>query len=359
MRLKTKKILAILLPVQIIVIKLLGNFPEFIERYYSNGLYPFLSKMSRFLLGWIPFSVGDVLYGALIIYSARWIFKNRNNFRLIPLQLGVSVLAFLSLLSFAFHLFWGMNYYRVPLHKTLNINTEYNTEQLIIVTQQLIENANSIHSQITKNDSLKVSVPNTQTEVFKKISNGYQHVSKTHPQLTYQNRSIKKSLLSLPLTYMGFSGYLNPFTNEAQVNNMISSYHFPFVSCHEIGHQIGYAAENETNFIGYLAAKYNDDIYFKYAAATFAVRNCLNELYRRDAKNCKQLSNTLHLGIHKNFKESRTFWNSYQNPIEPIFKFGFDLFLKSKNQDKGIKSYSYVVALIVNEEMQFIQKLKD
>jgi hypothetical protein len=24
--------------------------------------------------------------------------------------------------------------------------------------------------------------------------------------------------MSLPLTYMGFSGYLNPFTNEAQVN---------------------------------------------------------------------------------------------------------------------------------------------
>ncbi len=351
MTLKTKKILAFLLPIQIIVIKFLGNFPEFIEQYYSNGLYPILSNIARFLLGWIPFSIGDIFYGTLLVFALRWVFKNKNNFRLIPMQLGISIIAFLSVLSFAFHLFWGINYYRKPLHETLNINTKYNTQQLITVTQQLIKNANSIHSEITKNDSLKVRIPYTQTEVFKKTKNGYNTLSEIYPSLKYQNRSIKKSLLSLPLTYMGFSGYLNPFTNEAQVNDMISSYHFPFVSCHEIGHQIGYAAENETNFIGYLAAKHNNDIYFKYAAVTFAVRNCLNELYRRDAETCKQLSNSLHLGVRNNFKESRFFWNSYQNPIEPIFKFGFDLFLKSQNQTKGIQSYSYVVALIVNEEI--------
>jgi capsule polysaccharide export protein KpsC/LpsZ len=45
--------------------------------------------------------------------------------------------------------------------------------------------------------------------------------------LNMKNRSVKKSLLSLPLTYMGFAGYLNPFTNEAQVNDKIPMYNFP------------------------------------------------------------------------------------------------------------------------------------
>jgi len=39
---------------------------------------------------------------------------------------------------------------------------------------------------------------------------------------------------------------------------------------------------------------------------------------------------------------------SYQNPLEPLFKKGFDTFLKANNQAKGIESYSYAVALFVN-----------
>ena len=51
---------------------------------------------------------------------------------------------------------------------------------------------------------------------------------------------------------MGFSGYLNPFTNEAQVDILIPKYQLPTTASHEVAHQLGYAAENEANFIGIL-----------------------------------------------------------------------------------------------------------
>jgi len=348
---KTKKIVAVLLPIQIVMIKILGSFPNFIEQYYSNGFYLFVSKLERFLWGWIPFSIGDVFYGLLLFFALRWLYQNKNNWRLIPMQLSVHVVAFLSIISFVFHLFWGMNYYRVPLHKTLKLHNKYTTEQLIEVTQKLITETNAIQYQITKNDSIKVSIPYSVTELLLKTENGYNTLSKHYPTLTYKQLSLKKSLFSFPLTYMGFSGYLNPFTNEAQINYLPPKYHLPLTACHEMGHQMGYAAENETNFIGYLAAKHNDDMYFKYAATTFAVRYCLNELYLRDKKTCDKLYEQLHVGVRKNFEDSRHFWKAHQNPIEVALKWGFDLFLKSKNQSKGIDSYSYVVALIVNEEI--------
>ena len=42
------------------------------------------------------------------------------------------------------------------------------------------------------------------------------------------------------------------------------------------------------------------------------------------------------------------FWKSYENPFETISKTVWDRFLKVNNQTNGIKSYNYMVGLIVN-----------
>ena len=115
-----------------------------------------------------------------------------------------------------------------------------------------------------------------------------------------------------------------------------------------MAHQLGYAAENEANFIGCLAAINNEDIYFKYSGNIFALRHCLNEIYKRDIKIYESIIEDVNKGILKNYQESYDFWMSYQNPLEPIFKSTFNSFLKANNQDKGIESYSYAVALFVN-----------
>ena len=93
---------------------------------------------------------------------------------------------------------------------------------------------------------------------------------------------------------------------------------------------------------------YNDDIYYNYSGYANALRHCLNEVYRRDETTYKKLLTKINKGIRKNYQESYVFWNAYENPLEPIFKFTYGNFLKANNQDKGIESYSYAVALIVN-----------
>jgi hypothetical protein len=147
---------------------------------------------------------------------------------------------------------------------------------------------------------------------------------------------------------MGFSGYLNPFTNEAQVDGLIPKYNFPTTSSHEVAHQLGYAAENEANFIGSLAAIKHRNIYFNYSGYSFALSHCLNEIYARDKQQYEVIIKTINKGILKNYKEVNTFWQSYQNPLEPAFKISYNTFLKANNQSKGIESYNYVVGLLVN-----------
>jgi effector-binding domain-containing protein len=343
-----KFLLAISIIPQYLIVSWLSHYPEFIETYYSNGMYPFISKILRYAFGWLPFSVGDIIYTIAGIYIIRWLVLNKKRLIIDTKQWVLEVLTACSLLYFAFHLFWGMNYYRLPLHKTLNLDNTYSFEELQSVTEKLIEKANTIHLTITKNDTIKVHMPFTKNKLLTMSDKGYYSLAKTYPHLSHNPSSTKLSLYSLPLTYMGFSGYLNPLTNEAQIDGLIPLFKYPTTICHEKAHQIGYAAENETNFIGCLAAIYNDDIYFKYSGYIFALRHCLNEVYLRDETLYHTLVEKVNKGILKNYQESYEFWDSYQNPLEPLFKKTYSTFLKANNQDKGIESYSYAVALLVN-----------
>lgn len=343
-----KSILAFSIVLQIILLKIIARFPDVVEQLYSNGLYVYISKLMRYAFGWVPFSVGDILYTLATVYTLRWLFVNRKRIIKDTKAWILDVLSAVSIGYFAFHLLWAFNYYRLPLHKALNIEKDYTTEALIATTERLISTVNTVHIAITNNDTIKVDMPYSKTELLQKVPKGYDKLSKKFPHLAYQPKSVKRSIYSLPLTYMGFSGYLNPFTNEAQIDGLIPTFKYPTTASHEVAHQLGYAAENEANFIGSMAAMHHDDIYFKYSGYAFALRHCLHEIYRRDPKQYETLVTKVNKGILKNYQEVRDFWDSYQNPTEPLFKSTYDTFLKANNQIDGMESYSYVVALLVN-----------
>ncbi len=348
MQSKTKLFLTVLLPIQIIGIQILSLFPNLIEKVYSNGIYTYTSKILRYAFGWIPFSFGDILYLVLIVMLLRFIFrsifKRKNTWKVVLLDVGATI----SVIYASFHIFWGINYYRLPLHEILGIKDEYTEEELIHVSQKLIVQANILHQKLEPIDSLPIEIPYSKTEVFDKTIPAYKQSSEILPFLSYHPKSIKKSLLSLPLTYMGFSGYLNPITNESQVNSLILNYKAPTTSCHEQAHQLGFAKENEANFIAALVTMNYDDLYFKYSGTTFALKFCLNDLYIRNEEKAICLIEELRPGIRENYRKVNEFWDSYENPIEPIFKSTYDSYLKANNQPDGIETYSYVVALLVN-----------
>lgn len=348
MRKHLKLWIALSLIIQIVLLKILSKFPEFVERFYSNGVYQFIAKLMHYSFGWIPFSIGDILYTIAAIYILRWLYLNRKRIIKDTKNWILDIASALSIGYFAFHMFWAFNYYRVPLHQSLSIENDYTTEQLVAFTEKLIVKSNAIHRQITADDSAKINIPFTKRELIAMTPQGYDELARTFPHLAYHPVSLKRSIYSLPLTYMGFSGYLNPFTNEAQIDGLIPKYKYPTTCSHEMAHQLGYAAENEANFIGAMAAMHHKNIYFRYSGYTFALAHCLSDLYLRNPDKHQELLKLVNVGILKNYDEARQFWESYQNPSEIFFKNTYSGFLKANNQSGGIDSYSYVVALLVN-----------
>lgn len=348
MKKKSLIILAALLPVQIFMTGIFVDHSLFIETWYSRGIYPWVSRTMRFPLGFLPFSLGDFLYAVLVLLMLRWLaIRIRTRFRN-PKEWIFEAMASLSIIYGCFHIFWGLNYYRLPLHQALEIKNDYNTEELVKLSENLIISSNELYKNLSIEDSAAIEIPYSKQEIFKKTIEGYEHLSDEYPELVYHSPSLKRSLYSIPLTYMGFNGYLNPLTGEAQVNTQILKYKLPTTASHEVGHQLGFAKENEANFIACLATMNHPDPYFRYSGYTFALSYCLSEIYRRDPEKFEELKAKVSPGILENYREVEAFWLQHQNPFEPLFQATYNRYLIVNNQAEGLKSYSYVVALLVN-----------
>jgi len=342
------KLLTLFFIVQLLFITLISKFPSFVETYYSNGLYLFISSIFRTVLGWIPFSMGDIYYslvGVFLIVSIFRFFKNGfKNKRQRFFKFG----AYISLFYFLFNLFWGLNYYKDSLFNTLKLEQKaYSLDDLILLTDDLLKHTKRTHLNLTKNDTLKVELQESENALIQQVQIGYNELSVKFPRFKYKHKSIKKSLFSLPLTYMGFSGYFNPISGEAQVDYLVPKVNLPMISSHEVAHQLGYASESEANFIGFLAATHHTDDAFKFSGYSTALRYAIMAIYGKDSVKGKEIIDSLPKGIKKTFKESQDFWRSYQNKAEPFFKLFYDNYLKANQQKDGLKGYSKMVGLLV------------
>jgi len=353
-KLSVYQILSLLLVVQLILVKLLSYFPDAIEKYYAHGIYPFISKLFRIIFGWLPFSIGDVLYFfiglTLIIGIIKWI-KNTLKYKI---QQLFTFGAYLSVFYFLFHFLWAMNYHRNSLYTSLELEkTPYNLAELTQVTNRLLEHVKDTQMKLVNHDTLPVIIPYSKNEILSKTASAYDNLSTIYPEYQYQHISLKKSLFSLPLSYMGFSGYLNPLSGEAQVNYKVPKINLPAISCHEVAHQIGIASESEANFIGFIAATNYNDLYFKYAAYVKALRFSIAGLYFLDEEKANEFIEKIPKGVIKNIEESQAFWLSYQNELEPFFKLFYDNYLKANQQKDGMKSYNKMVDLLVAYHLKY------
>lgn len=361
-----------LLMLQVAFYYSLRFFPAFVESYYSQGIYPYISKAMRFGLGWIPFSFGDLMYSLGIIMILRWLWISKKDLIMLPFSIMLSrkrykkgvyaelasvrkryteLLFSLNIILFTFHVLWGFNYYRQPLNVTLEIEKEYSVKDLQKTVEDYAIISNRLHESLQPADSLPVAFNRSQKELFKIAPSGFENLKQSQLRQRLTPRSIKESLLTMPLTHMGYSGYLNPITGEAQTNAWINCYKTPVLILHEMSHQLGFAKENEANFVAIQAGLNHEDEYFQYSASIFGLKYLLNDLFTKDPEAFEKIKAQLRPGILRNYQELRDFWAPYNDSvIEKVSQATYNQYLKANNQPDGIKTYSYVVALLVNSK---------
>lgn len=333
-----------------LLIKLFSLFPEAVEKYYSQGIYLWLARFWRTVFGWAPFSIGDWVYCILIIWLlvalvkiVRTVRKKQAN-RMYWKNWLFKSLRLCLVVYIAFNLFWGLNYNRKGIAWQLDLATApIEKEDLVAVMQALRDKVNALdtvaHQRRMAIDSKKY--------LFEGAAAAYKELASKDKRFDYPAVSIKPSLFSYLGNYLGYTGYYNPLTGEAQVNTTVPLFVQPFTSCHEIGHQLGYAKENEANFAGYLAARESKDTLFQYSVYFDLYSYGRPYLYYQDSLLLKKMDSSLNKGVRNDFRELKKFAEKHANPIEVVIDKLYGQYLKANEQPDGKVTYGKVMVWLV------------
>jgi hypothetical protein len=335
---------------------------HWVEQYYYLQFYPKISTFLRLVFGWIPFSVGDVFYiifiitvvSSIIIFTKSFIQKKYNTQFL--LQSVHSFINALFVLYITFKLLWGLNYSRQGIHQQLNISEHENKkEQVIVFIEKLIEDANYYRKQIPDTTLPKIKFES----VVQETKAAYSKAKKQFPFLAINTFSLKQNLFSTAGNYLGYTGYYNPFTGEAQVRTDIPSILTPAIACHEVAHQLGYASEDEANFIAYLITNTSSNIYFRYSITLELLDYAFKDLMMKyikedDFKNYRftkfQLEDCCDIQVKRDRKEIKQFFLKNKKDISNISSSLYDQYLKLNKEKNGIEAYSNVVEIVLSYE---------
>lgn len=339
--------LAILTALLICLFALAGN-RLWIEKYYATGVYQPFAGALRALLGWVSFSVGDVIYGIVFLWL---LFKlGRNIFLLFRRKLtwNIFLRKFVNLFIIVFIAygilltFWGLNYSRKGIAYQLSLeHPVYDTQVLLKLQNIMVQQVNAAKSRTD------TALHPTTQQIFDSAVASYRMMEDTFPFLHYFNPSIKPSLYGSFGNYLGFTGYYNPFSGEAQVNATVPKFLLPSITVHEMAHQIGYAKEKEANFVGFLVGSHSNDPYFQYSAYLDLLMYTNTQVRYFDTLAASQALQRLSPLVKSDLLEWKAFSLSHESVFEPVAQWLYGKFLKINRQPMGMQSYDEVTSLVI------------
>ena len=340
MRIGIKKIIALLLIPQVLILSYFKNNPRIVEEYYSEFIYQYIFKFYSMLFSGFSIAIGDLLVLLALISSIIYfIFFFRfkiNDF--------INVFAVISITIFLFYSLWGLNYFKTPLLSKLDIG-EIKYESLQTTLDRLIDDANEAHLILGDEDSTLENLEFDKEEIISELK--LDNIKKFDKIST--TKFAKKSIIPKIFLYQGVSGYINPFTLEAIVVEEIPSIDFSITVLHEQAHQLGYAAEEDANFLAFISSINNQDPLIKYSGYVFGLSYLLNEIQINHNDDLSSFTDKINSGIIEDINSRKKFWQKYSNSIiNSLQNILYDFYLKSNNQKAGIASYSRIVNHIIN-----------
>jgi hypothetical protein len=354
-KLSKRYLLIFLLPLGWFLNNISMTFSHATEKYYSNGIYKVISRLIGIVLGWIPFSTAEILLPVLIL-TVLWrlgvlikrIIRNRRDGWILLRNYLLNGLVVISLIYFSFIILWGLNYNRMSYSQITGLEIRpSSTEELIELTEALLDDVNTLRQGIEENES-GVMIPFGGSKGgFARYAAGYKAAAQFVPELQGVYSRPKPLLFSPIIAYTNIWGIYSPFTVESNVNMKIPTPMLLSTMMHEIAHQAGFAREDEANYIAYLTCSLHPDIDFQYAGALFAVSYTMNAVYGQDKDAYRHLYERLDEGVKRDLAENAKYHEKYDGPIREAFSKSNDVYLKANNQKDGERSYGRMVDLLL------------
>lgn len=339
------------------LVALAGAFPQLTEQWYARWFYPILSKGLMIFTTRIPFSLAELivvlvvlLIIVLLIGGIRCALFHSQRLAdwwkglLSSLVLTAGVVAVLFLLT------GGLNYYRLTFTHYSGLEVAPSTvEELSGLCGQLIEEANALAGEVTRDDSGGMVITHDFTYTAESVSSAYAALADSFDGVLANGATArpKEVICSLVMSYCRITGGFFFFTGEANINTAVPDYSIPSTIAHELAHTCGFMREDEANYLAYLACEEADDPEVQYSGTMLALVHTINALASADREVYIQTVEGLSPQVWRDFALSSQYWDRYETNFGQFSEGVNDVYLRANSQEDGLRSYGRMVDLML------------
>ena len=245
---------------------------------------------------------------------------------------------------------WGLNYFAPPVNEVLQLPDEqYTTAQLRAATEYFRELAGESARLLPRNADGTL-----QGAGFDACADSVQtcfETMKTARGAPFDGSTarVKKLLSSRLCGKLGTTGVFVCLTGESCVSSTSYPAALPLTMAHEMAHRLGFAREDEANFVAVYACLGYGDANCRYSAAYLAYIYCYNSLAKADPTAASEVA----AGCSDLFRADLDATTEHYEKQESkaaseVFDKVYDGYLKSFSVESGVQSYGEVTDLLLN-----------
>ncbi len=322
-------------------------------KYANELVFSFYPALSRGILGVLadffglfPVAMWELLLLTLVFWGLYTMIRDFAQLKFFSWLSGLAVVLSAGGLIFVF--LWGLNYFAPPMHERVKLSGEqYTVKELKAATIYFRDRANQSAYEVQRDEEGRM-LPGDLGELAKQAGQGYERLGE---KMSCFRGSVAapKTLLSSPLMgATGTTGIFIAFTGESCISTTTYSASVPFTMCHEIGHRMAFAREDEANFAGFLACLENSEPEFRYSGYYTAFSYCYNALAREDPEGAKEVWRGVGRELAADGAAAAKHYQSLENEtLSSASSKVYDSYLKTFEVESGVQSYGEVTDLLL------------
>ena len=340
--------------------RLLSDKTAWIERVYSEGVYPLIRRLISAVTRVVPFSIAEfLLYGIVISIALLLLIRlvqllfTRNGFARLMRSLASILLAGGIVLNL-FYVTWGFNYFREPLAQRMELTiTSRSVDELEAFVRKTATEARELRATLHENADGVFEPEESRGTLFLSLRDAYATLHGAIPVIPGNPTRAKQIFWSQGLSWQGISGIYIGLTAEPNVNVDQPPLLVYQAAAHEMAHQTGIASENEAELVGYLACIRSSDPNIRYSGLAYALIVAGNALYAADSARYLAVTDTYGDAIWRDLSAYSVYWKAFSGEIRESADKRNDAYLKHNSQPSGIKSYGEAVDLLLAYEAKY------
>ena len=340
--------------------RLLAGKSAWVERHYSEGIYPPIRRAISAVTGLVPFSIAEFLLyflviGVSVLLLVRFIQLVRRRIKLSRLlRTLASVLLAGGIVLNLFYATWGFNYFREPLAKRMELSVETRSvDELEAFVMKTAAEARALRATLREDEGGVFAPRESKGALFFQLPQAYASLHKEVPSIPSDPTRAKQIFSSRGLSWQGISGIYIGLTAEPNVNADQPPLLLYQAAAHEMAHQTGIASENEAELTGYLACLHSSDPNIRYSGLAYALIVAGNALYSADSARYLAATETYGDAIWRDFSAYNAYWSAFSGEVRQSADRRNDAYLKHNSQPSGIRSYGEAVDLLLAYDAKF------